>query len=120
MDKRIGRGSAATFAIALACGATLAAGSATATPSGPAVATGGVGVQSVVCTLTADTVLRPDYPGGSLDGITVHAGRGFRVYPETLIGYHTKPEWQGTFWVYGHSAEAPNTNGWILSSRITC
>lgn len=42
---------------------------------------------------------------------TVHEGRGFRVY------YYGQDS-QGRWWAYGHSAEAPNTNGWILAKHL--
>lgn len=51
------------------------------------------------------------YYGGSGYLRKVHAGRGFRVYVYQI-------DYRGRLWAYGHSAEAPTTNGWILESHL--
>ena len=90
---------------------------ATTSAAGPAAVQGvyaaGVNpqaVDSVVRTLCSNAHLY-SYPVSGSYLRTVHAGRGFRVYQYQYDEY-------GRLWAYGHSAEAPNTNGFILEYHL--
>jgi hypothetical protein len=87
--------------------ATLAAGSVVAT-TGPAAASDAPGA---LCNLNSNAWLR-EWPSGPYLR-TLSAGRGFRWH------------WQGYFdgyqdWFYGHGAEAPNQDGWVLAAHLNC
>ncbi len=69
----------------------------------PAAASPGTGA---VCILLENTWLR-DWPWGNVM-LTLHAGRGFRVH-----AHYPDPGGSGTWWFYGHGAEAPDLDGWI-------
>jgi len=69
--------------------------------------------QSVVGNLCSNAYLFANFDlfGGYNYLRTVHKGRGFRYYS-------VKYDFYGRQWVFGHSAEAPLVNGWILSYHL--
>jgi len=69
-----------------------------------------------LCMITSDGWLyaNVDVYGGSFVLRTVHAGRGFRWHG---IG---ADDGYGRIWFYGHSAEAPDQDGWLLGDHLSC
>ncbi|MEU4570403.1 hypothetical protein [Micromonospora sp. NPDC023956] len=63
-----------------------------------------------VCNLRENTWLRSAPHGSVL--LTLTAGRGFR--------YHGQGWSDGTDWIYGHGAEYPSIDGWVLVGNTTC
>jgi hypothetical protein len=62
-----------------------------------------------ICNLNQNTWLR-QWPGGP-PLRTLTAGRGFR--------YHYTGHFDGyQLWIYGHGAEAPSQDGWILAANV--
>ena len=98
--------------LATATAFTLAfAGSAVAAEPAEASDTGGI-----LCMLTSDAWLYAsvDPWGGNVYLRTLHAGRGFRWHY-----YGTNDEY-GRPWYYGHGAEAPDQDGWVLGDHLSC
>jgi hypothetical protein len=54
-----------------------------------------------------------DGNGGYFYLRTLHAGRGFRWHGQGVIDYH------GRNWVYGHGAEDPDRDGWVLGDHLS-
>jgi len=69
-----------------------------------------------LCMLTSDAWLYAsvDTYGGSIVLRTVHAGRGFRWHN---MGFNDA---YGRNWYYGHRAEAPDQDGWVLGDHLRC
>lgn len=69
----------------------------------------------VLCGLNSNAWLfaTVDDYGGAFYLRTVHAGRGFRVHGGGNDLYNR-------MWYYGHSAEAPHQDGWVLASHVSC
>lgn len=87
--------------------ASLAAGSLFA-GGGPAHASDAPGA---LCTLNSNAWLR-QWPGGPYL-LTLHAGRGFR--------WHYSGYFDGVNdWFYGHGAEAPGQDGYVLAYHLNC
>lgn len=93
--------------VALAVG-----GGALVTPS-PAHATGTWGL---LCTISSNGWLFASYDSGGGVGYqtTLHAGRGFRYHLSSIRDVH------GRIWIFGHGAEAPDVDGWILEGHVSC
>jgi hypothetical protein len=70
----------------------------------------------ILCQINSNAWLfgRIDAYGGADYIRTIHAGRGFRYHGQIFTDYY------GRNWIYGHSAEAPDTDGWALAWHIYC
>jgi hypothetical protein len=95
------------FGLAAAC--AVAVGALTAVGAGTASA-------AVLCDTTENA---PFYAGFGAGGgtsylFTLSAGRGFRA-AEELYG-----DTYGREWVYGHGAEHPDVDGWVLKDHTDC
>ena len=69
----------------------------------------------VVCNLNSNAWLfaAVDGNGGYFVLRTLHAGRGFRWHGQGVNDYY------GRNWFYGHGAEAPDQDGWVLASHLS-
>ncbi|MEU6073885.1 hypothetical protein [Micromonospora sp. NPDC047074] len=91
----------------------VAVGGGTLATATPAHATGTFGV---LCTVSSNGWLFASYDGNGGTGYlrTLHAGRGFRFH----LSYVTDSSYR--LWYFGHGAEAPEEDGWILASHLSC
>jgi len=92
---------------------TIGIGSGTLVAAGPAHASGTFGM---LCTTSSNGWLFSSWDGNGGVGYlrTLHAGRGFRYH---LSYMHDS---QARLWYFGHGAEAPEQDGWILASHLSC
>ncbi len=78
--------------------------------------TAGPARADILCNTTEDA---PFYAGFGVEGgtsylFTLSADRGFRA-SENLYGDTYNREW-----IYGHGAEHPDRDGWVLRSHTSC
>jgi hypothetical protein len=92
---------------------TITVGGGTLVPASPAHATGTFGV---LCSVSSNGWLFSSWDGDGGVGYirTLHAGRGFRFHLSSMR------DSQYRLWYFGHGAEAPEQDGWILASHLSC
>jgi hypothetical protein len=93
---------------------TFAVGGGTLAATAPAHASDAWGI---LCATISNGYLfaSADYPNGGYFYLrTLHAGRGFRYH-----GYG-QTDMYGRWWIYGHGAEDPAQDGWILKAHTNC
>ncbi len=95
--------------IAAAC--AVAVGGLTVGMASPASAEDGY-----LCNTTENAPLyaNVDGSGGSFYLFTLSPGRGFRASGMGIIDNSDRT------WIYGHGAEHPDRDGWVLLSHTTC
>ena len=88
-------------------------GGGTLTTASPAHASGTFGL---LCRTTSNGWLFATYDmyGGVTYLTTLSADRGFRYHMSSISDVY------GRIWVFGHGAESPELDGWILQSHIRC
>jgi len=92
---------------------TITVGGGALAVTSPAHASGTFGL---LCTTNSNGWLFASYDmfGGVGYVRTLHAGRGFRYHLSSVT------DTQARLWYFGHGAEAPEQDGWILASHVSC
>ncbi len=96
--------------LSLAAATVIATGGLVAGLAGPASADDGI-----LCMTTENAPLyaNVDGSGGSFYLFTLSGGRGFRW---SGMAYGIDDQ----VWIYGHGAEHPDRDGWVLASHTNC